>query len=114
MRMTFALFAMDVFLLTACAIPALADMGGDCADNDPDISIAGCTAEIQSGRLPKKLLIDDLAIRGLHYAKKGQYYRAMWDFDMVIKLDPRDAGAFGGRAYVYLQYDRAILERGPL
>lgn len=36
-------------------------------------------------------------MRGLAYDIKGQYDRAIQDYDQVIKLTPNDAGVFGSR-----------------
>ena len=49
--------------------------------------------------------------RGIAYAKKGQYDRAIEDFDQAIRLDPKYARAFYDRGNAYAakaQYDRAI------
>jgi len=41
---------------------------------------------------------DALNNRGLAYISKGQYDRAIQDFDQVLKLDPKDADATRNRA----------------
>ncbi len=49
--------------------------------------------------------------RGLIYARKGEYDRAIQDYDQAIRLNPNDAQAFNNRGNVYVtkgQYDRAI------
>ncbi|HBR22615.1 MAG TPA: hypothetical protein DD713_08660 [Nitrospiraceae bacterium] len=49
--------------------------------------------------------------RGEAYAKKGQYDRAIADYNKAIVLDPNNAEAYTGRGVAYAkkeQYDRAI------
>ena len=47
---------------------------------------------------------------GSKYAMKGQFDRAIADFDEAIRLDPKNADAFYNRGNAYAeqrQYDRA-------
>ena len=56
--------------------------------------------------------------RGGAYLRKGDYDRAISDFDQAIQLDPKLASAYGGRAVAYARkgdygnaisdYDQAI------
>ena len=41
------------------------------------------------------------ANRGLAYANLGQLQRAIKDFDEAIRLDPRQAPAYAGRAFAH-------------
>ena len=78
---------------------------------DWDIQIGSCTAAIQSGRWQGKGVAWAFQNRGIVYRNKGQYDRAIQDFDQAISLDPNDAYAFNSRGNVYKdkgQYDRAI------
>lgn len=83
-----------------------------CFNPDPDI--AACTAIIQSTKETPQNLSEAFDARGSAYAKKGQYDRAIQDYDEAIKLNANDVEeefALYARGYVYLtkeQYDRAI------
>ena len=79
--------------------------------NDPDLRIGTCTAIIRSGRETTKNLAAAFSNRGIAYYDKGQYDRAIEDFDQAIGLDPKFALAFSSRGNAYYgkgQYDRAI------
>jgi tetratricopeptide (TPR) repeat protein len=87
------------------------DQQQQCPAPDPDLSISGCTAMIQSGHETQQKLAVDFYNRGLAYTLKDQYDRAIEDFDEAIRINPTYALAFKGRGNVYLsdgQYDRAI------
>jgi tetratricopeptide (TPR) repeat protein len=80
---------------------------------DPDRAIHHCTRAIRSGKLSQ----EDLAItynnRGSVYDDKGQYDRAIQDYDQAVRLDPNYANAYNNRGIAYAnkgQYDRAIQE----
>src|SRR5262249_24447780 len=77
----------------------------------PDIQIDGCTALINSGeQTPQALVIVDNN-RGNAYTTKGEYDRAVQDYDQSIKLNPSYATAFNNRGVAYQKkgaYDRAI------
>lgn len=53
--------------------------------------IRGCTAEIQSGKPKGAALAAALHNRGAGYANKGDYERAIQDFDQALRLTPKDA-----------------------
>jgi tetratricopeptide (TPR) repeat protein len=107
-----------------------------CPAADPDLSISGCTAVIQSGHETRKNLAVAFYNRGNVYLNRGNVYlhkaiektiedfyhrgfllnpglyeRAIEDFDQAIRLNPNDAAAFDARGIAYArrdQYDRAI------
>jgi tetratricopeptide (TPR) repeat protein len=82
-----------------------------CSAPDPDLSISGCTAMIQSGHETQQDLAKDFSNRGTAYGRKGQLDRAIEDFDQAIRLNPNDAVAFSNRGAAYArrgQPDRAI------
>ena len=77
----------------------------------PDLLIEGCTAVIQAGKYTGKGLAFAFNNRGIAYQTKGQYDRAVQDYDQAIKLDPNYAQAFVNRGFTYAikaQHDRAL------
>ena len=77
----------------------------------PDIQIAACTRNIQSGRFTGRNLAAAFTNRGLAYKRKGQWDRAIADYSEALRLQPDDAQVFNnrGNAYYYKgQLDRAI------
>src|SRR5882672_6459236 len=81
-----------------------------CKSKDPEISIAGCTALIQTGQGGLSLDVI-LYYRGDGYRSTGEYDRAIQDFDRSIQLNPNSASTFINRGLAYKkkeQYDRAL------
>ena len=72
-----------------------------CSAPDPDLSISGCTAMIQSGHETQQDLAKDFSNRGTAYGRKGQLDRAIEDFDQAIRLNPNYAAAFNNRGSAY-------------
>jgi tetratricopeptide (TPR) repeat protein len=82
-----------------------------CFAHDPDLSIAGCTAMIQSGKETQEDLARAFDYRGFAYGRKQQYDLAIQDDDEAIRLNPNYANAFFNRGNAYNgkgQSDRAI------
>ncbi len=77
----------------------------------PDIQIGGCTALIDSGKEPPQTLVIAYNNRGNAFSSKGEYDRAIQDYDQSIKLNPNYARAFNNRGVAYQkkgEYDRAM------
>jgi tetratricopeptide (TPR) repeat protein len=70
-----------------------------CADSsvEPDLGIGACTALIQSGSETTTNLSIAYNNRGADYKDKGEYARAIQDFDQAIRLDPAYAQAYASR-----------------
>ena len=79
--------------------------GNDSAD---DQTIAGCTRVIQSGRENQRDLASAYFNRGLAYGHKGDFDRAIRDFDQAIKINPNYVEALYCRGLTYSLCDRAI------
>jgi len=82
-----------------------------CRSADPDTRIAGCTALIQAGQDATENLSVIYNNRGTAYDDKGDYDRAIQDFNEAIHLSPNAERAYYGRGYAYKKkgdYDRAI------
>ena len=93
--------------------PALKNMelcNGD--DRTPlDVQIKSCTALIASGDLTPQGLAKAYNSRGNHYSRKGEYDRAIQDYDQSIKSNPNYPNAFNNRGAAYQKqgdYERAI------
>ncbi|MGD0904757.1 MAG: tetratricopeptide repeat protein [Terracidiphilus sp.] len=82
-----------------------------CRGDDPDLSIGGCSALIQSGQEAGIDLAKAFYDRGSAYMHKGDNDRAIQDYDQALRLNPSDAKAFSNRGLSYAHkgdYDRAI------
>ena len=72
-----------------------------CRDHDPDTLIRGCSAIIRSGRETPENLARAYFNRGRAWSDRGEYARAMQDFDEAIKLDPNYPDALNSRALAW-------------
>jgi tetratricopeptide (TPR) repeat protein len=82
-----------------------------CTVSDPDIRIVGCTAIIQAGAERAEKLAIAFNNRGLAYDRKGEYDRAVEDYDQAIRLNTNYSDAFYNRGSTYRnmgEYDRSI------
>lgn len=76
-----------------------------------DVIIGACTRQLQSGRYDDKALAIGYTNRGLAYGKKGQFDRAIQDYDQALRLNPRHPNAYVNRGVSYErkgQHDRAL------
>src|SRR5262247_2023572 len=80
----------------------------------PDRQIDGCTAAIRSGdQRSQKELASYFNSRGLAYRTKGDFDRAIADFDEAIRLEPKNALLFNARGVAYSakrDYGRAMAD----
>jgi len=82
-----------------------------CNSRDRDRSIAGCTALIQSGQESGRNIAVAFDDRGLAYARKRNFDRAIQDYDQSLHLNPNSATAHYNRGVAYEfkhDYDRAL------
>jgi tetratricopeptide (TPR) repeat protein len=78
-----------------------------------DTVIDGCTAVIQSGQEPREKLATAFDNRGVAYKLKGEYDRALQDYEQAIRLNPENANAYNNRGVIYRikgEYGRAIAD----
>ena len=96
--------------------------GNLCSYGSGDAAIADCTRAIQSGRFSGHALALKFINRGVEWRLKGDYARALSDYDEAIRLDPKYADAYYDRCVAYnrqQKYDLALpdcseaIEIGP-
>lgn len=101
-----------VFLVFISA-HTLADNGEDCIKASGDIKLAACTRVIESGNWIGANLSWAYTNRGFVWEGKGDYDKAIADYNEAIKLNPQDAIAFNNRGNAWdkkADYDRAIAD----
>ena len=87
-----------------------------CAGKDgasAELQINGCTAVINSRQETQEDLAVAFGNRGNGYQTKGDYYRAIADYDAAIQLNPNDPIVFSNRGIAYGSegvIDRAIAD----
>src|SRR6266480_3887919 len=80
-----------------------------------DVVISACSAIILSGQDGSRRLAMAFNNRGVGYKLKGDYDRALEDYEQAILLNPNFANAYNNRGVIYGikgDYDRAIREYG--
>jgi tetratricopeptide (TPR) repeat protein len=109
-------FEMQVNLAQELKYLTLVTLGvSSYAADDWDNAIAQLTTALSEAK-PNKSALDPAAIyfhRGNAYNKKGEYDRAIADFNQAIQLNPKDAKAFNNRGNAYDEkgeYNRAIAD----
>jgi len=82
-----------------------------CASNDPARSIAGCSAIIEAGQETVTNLARAFDSRGLAYARRHDFDRAIQEYNKSLQLDSNSATAHYNRGVAYEfkgDYERAF------
>ncbi len=106
------LFAVAIVLAGSNLLPAWSVDRRDCDSSDPNRRIEACTATIQKTR-NKFFLGGAYNNRAGAYMAKGDFDRAMADYDMAVQLNPTVAAAWLNRGTLWLRkenFDRAIAD----
>src|SRR5262252_6072131 len=105
-----------VLLAGASALAQTPQERGWCEGEDAvtvDQRIDGCSAVIKAARDKGDKLAEAFNNRGVGYRLKGNYDRAIADYNQAIKLNAKFAIAYNNRGVTYDkngEYDRAILD----
>jgi tetratricopeptide (TPR) repeat protein len=95
-----------ICLALAFAVPARAETALDCFSENRDLWIPGCTALIERQGLEPEQLAQAYSMRALGFSLKGQYDRAIADYDQAIIINPDFAVALNNRAWAYFRSGR--------
>jgi lipoprotein NlpI len=93
------------------AAQSLAQQWQWCRDDESDRLIRACTAVIRSSRDSPDNLSRAFFNRGRAWSDKGEFDRAIQDFDQALRIDPNYADAFNNLGVAYAgkgQTNRAI------
>jgi tetratricopeptide (TPR) repeat protein len=110
---TVALTAVTTMMLPAATCAQQSDDRGRCLAREgvsPEQKLESCTAVIKSGA-PSQGLAAAYANRGNAYLNRGNYDRAIEDYNEEIRLSPKYEPGFNARGLAYLRkgrLDRAI------
>lgn len=86
-----------IFVVASSALGASQRDDDDCKAGDPDRSIAGCARILQDRGITTNDRIFAYTNRANAYRAKGDYGRTIADYNDAIRLDPKDAVAYGNR-----------------
>jgi tetratricopeptide (TPR) repeat protein len=95
------------------AVPAAADDWTTCGAGRRQEAIAACSRLIASGKLNSFHLSGTYRYRGIAYASNHEYDRAIDDYNLAIKVDPKFAHVYSLRCLAYAHkrdYQRAIID----
>lgn len=101
-------------MLSAWALATAAQSDAErcaAASGNPDASIQHCTRAIESGQYSGEALAKLHYNRGIEWAAKRDYDRAIADYDTAIRLSPKFANAYYNRGHAWAgkgDSDRAI------
>jgi tetratricopeptide (TPR) repeat protein len=95
---------MTVLMATACA--RAQELREQCYGDDPERRVAPCTALIEAPDTPSAVRANAYFQRGLSHSQRGQYERAIPDYDAAIRINPRFGSALNNRANARLKLGR--------
>ena len=110
------LFATAVFLvlLAGSAVAQTRDQNWAwCKGGDPVLSIKGCTGLIQSLSETRNNLAIAHSNRGITYSDRGEFDRALADYEQALKLNPNLAQAMNSLAWDLATMPSSRLRDGP-
>ena len=113
MRRSMLATAMLLLMLSSGRVAADDRALCDSQDTPADARIGACSARISRNEVKGKDLAITLRNRGLGYAAKNDFDRAIADYDKSIAVDETYAKAFDSRGNAYYgrrDYDRAIAD----
>jgi len=84
-----------------------------CEGGDPVLSIKGCTALIRSPEETRNNLAIAHSNRGITYSDKGDFDRAIADYEQALKLNPELAPALNSLAWDLATMPSADRRDGP-
>jgi tetratricopeptide (TPR) repeat protein len=110
-----AALAMPLLLTTKVSAQGSTDWSRCIGGEGPmvDVVTEACTAEIQAGQDGPQKLATAFNNRGVAYRLKGEYDRALQDYEQAIRLNPGNANAYNNRGIVYRikgEFGRAIAD----
>jgi len=94
----------------------------DCLSTNNELRITGCSELIERPDLPAKQRSMALGLRALAYSVKGEFERALGDYDEAIRIAPDSPVTLNNRAWTYFKLGRSAegkhdvaraLELGP-
>jgi tetratricopeptide (TPR) repeat protein len=102
-----------LIMVAGLAALAVADDLSICLDakTAPEAAINACDRLISSRRTGGKNRARAYDYRGTAYYRKGDYDRAIRDYNEAIRLDPKNAALYNNRGFAYHEkgdYDRAM------
>ena len=99
MRYLFAALIVFVLLANPAGAQSRDQNWAWCEGGDPILSIKGCTALIQSITETRNNLAIAHSNRGITYSDKGNFDRAIADYEQALKLNPDLAAALNSLAW---------------
>jgi len=100
-------WALALVLLTAVPVgPLQAEAATDCFSDDNERRIEGCSALIETPGIGPDDLSLAYAMRALAFSLKGNYDRALPDYDEAIRINPTFAVALNNRAWALYKAGR--------